>query len=144
MSRKPRVRASDLASDATCEQRGRFDAERGFARTQEHQARVDRGTLMHARAEARAYARPVPALAGGRRCYVATALYGPDAWQTCALRDWRDRALIPHAAGRAAVAIYYAVSPALVRLAARWPLAQRCTRRVVDAIVVRVSRGAVR
>lgn len=138
MSRKPRVRASDLASDATCEQRGRFDAERGFSRSADHQSRVDRGTLMHARAEARAHARPVPALASGRRCFVATALYGVDAWQTQALRDWRDRALMPHAAGRAAVQLYYAVSPALVRLARRSPLTERCARRLVDAIVARV------
>jgi len=56
-------------------------------------------------------------------CYVATAVYGsyncPEVW---VLRRYRDQVLMNSISGRCFVKLYYAVSPALVRLFgnARW------------------------
>jgi hypothetical protein len=49
-------------------------------------------------------------------CYIATACYGNyDHPDVLAFRRYRDERLLPSPLGRAAVALYYAVSPALVR-----------------------------
>jgi hypothetical protein len=53
-----------------------------------------------------------PALSDEGGCFVATAAYGAD-WQpeVLALRDFRDRYLLPFAIGRWVVARYYELSP---------------------------------
>ena len=58
-----------------------------------------------------------PALPDEGGCFIATAAYGAD-WQAevQALRDFRDRYLLPYAAGRWFVAHYYDVSPGVCRL----------------------------
>lgn len=36
-----------------------------------------------------------------KRCYIATAVYGAEAWQTQALRDFRDTSLMSSMVGKA-------------------------------------------
>jgi hypothetical protein len=82
-------------------------------------------------------------LSKGGMCFIATAAYGsPWAEEVETLRRFRDAALLPSAAGRLAVRIYYAVSPPLAALLrkSRWgrwavrgalgPMVQHCRRRL--------------
>jgi hypothetical protein len=75
-----------------------------------------------------------------RFCYVATVAYGSeDAWQVIALREFRDQRLLPHTTGRVAVSLYYKVGPWAARLLSRRPTGRLLARRVLDALVRRLS-----
>jgi hypothetical protein len=56
----------------------------------------------------------------GERCFIATMVFG-DAWQTDALRDFRDTVLRPRPWGRRLVAAYYAAGPRLCSVLQRCP-----------------------
>lgn len=97
-----------------------------------------RGRLVHARsAEA---ARRAPS-APDTRCFVATAVYGTDAWQTVALRAWRDEVLRRSALGRVGIRVYYKVSPTLVRVLTGQPRAMAMVRRMLDRVVRLIGAG---
>ncbi|WP_394551814.1 CFI-box-CTERM domain-containing protein [Agromyces sp. MMS24-JH15] len=77
-------------------------------------------------------------------CYVATSVYGsydcPEVW---ALRRWRDAVLSQTEIGKAAIHVYYAVSPGLVRTfgGKRWFVS--ITRKPLDAFVSSLIRRGV-
>lgn len=74
-----------------------------------------------------------------KRCFIASQVYGGEAWQTNTLRAWRDRVLMPRAVCRVAVRLYYAVSPGIARVLERWPRAAGLVRRALDRLVVFVE-----
>ncbi len=78
---------------------------------------------------------------GGGGCFVATAAYGdalhPD---VRALRCWRDKHLVRHAAGRAFIRAYWIIGPRLARVVAH----DRASGRVSRALLAPIARMAGR
>lgn len=69
------------------------------------------------------------------RCFIASAIYGPDAWETNVLRAWRDRVLMARWWGRGVIAFYYMVSPFVANLLASFPVLQNTARAMLDRFV---------
>ena len=68
------------------------------------------------------------------RCFIATAVYGPDATETNFLRAWRDRALMPTRTGRLLVRAYYRFSPLLLPVLPRHAWLKRLTKAFLDRV----------
>ena len=74
--------------------------------------------------------------ARGGGCFIASAAFGsPLAREVETLRTFRDRVLVPHAAGRAVVAAYYRVSPSFAGVVARHESLQVVTRAVLRPVI---------
>ena len=73
------------------------------------------------------------------RCFVATCLYGDAAWQTEALRRYRDEVLLRRRSGRWLVGVYYSLAPGACLLLSRLPWLQPPARAVVG-MLARVAR----
>jgi len=78
-----------------------------------------------------------PTLPDQGGCFIATAAYGAD-WQAevQALRDFRDRYLLPHAAGRWFVAHYYELSPGVAAYISDHPSTKPVVRWLLTPLVV--------
>lgn len=73
-------------------------------------------------------------------CFIASQVYGPDAWETNVLRQWRDEKLLPTALGRAFVNFYYKVSPPIARLLGRSRFLEGLSRFILDRTVRAVKK----
>ena len=122
---------TDIVGTVYCEQKVVFDRERGDARPLEVRAKAAAGTFEHLRFQVEGQTRA----AIDRRCFIATAIYGPDAAETNFLRAWRDRVLMPAMAGRLFARAYYAVSPSLVPLLCRSRCAATAVRAGLNALL---------
>jgi hypothetical protein len=78
-----------------------------------------------------------PTLPDEGGCFIATAAYGAD-WQpqVQALRDFRDRYLLPHAVGRWLVARYYELSPPAADYIREHPTSKPVVRSLLTPVVV--------
>ena len=128
------IAASSLAEVGVCERRVYLKAKFGERTNRDRQARLDRGTDLHDKAFSQS--RPDQPSASDRRCFIATAVYGPCAPETDALRKYRDRALLTSKGGRTLVAVYYKVSPMIASMCDRSPVLRRTLRKVLDQVVV--------
>src|SRR5437867_1079347 len=73
---------------------------------------------------------------GGIKCFIATAAFGsPRAREVVTRRTFRDRVLVPHAAGRAFVAAYYRVSPPFAGVVARHESLKVVTRAALRPVI---------
>ncbi len=137
---KESISATELATLGRCERQVVLDARYGKTTARSTEPDRRRGDQEHLRhhVEVQRYAKE-PMAAGDNRCFIATAIYGPDAWQTWALRGWRDRRLLPSPAGRILVRLYYTVSPWVARHALRRNAVHRGLQLVLDRIVRWIS-----
>lgn len=133
-----RISATELAALGRCEQQAMFKhhGNRERVGTKVAAAR-SRGNAEHARRHEvikRLENAPsnLDAAHRDRRCFIATAVYGADAWQTECLRAWRNERLLPRPLGRVLVHMYYRFSPVLARTLDRHPGATRLARRALD------------
>jgi len=128
---------SELAEVATCQRRVYLKAKLGKRTTKEQRVAQKRGIEMHDRAYKQS--RPDDK-SQDRRCFVATAVYGADAWQTNSLRDFRDERLVSSRIGRLCVSAYYRLSPRLAYMAEKRPMFGRLSKFILDRIVDRISK----
>ncbi|WP_186174568.1 CFI-box-CTERM domain-containing protein [Burkholderia gladioli] len=77
-------------------------------------------------------------------CFVATACFGADSWETDTFRRWRDTVLIQHAAGRAFISWYYRNGPAIAWLARRVPGVLPMVRWVLRRFAAQLLRSEAR
>lgn len=122
---------TDIVGAVYCEQKVVFDRERGDARPLDVRAKAAAGTFEHLRFQVEGQTRA----ALDRRCFIATAIYGPDAPETNFLRAWRDRVLMPATAGRLFVRAYYATSPSFVPLLCRSRRAATAVRAALNVLL---------
>lgn len=73
------------------------------------------------------------------RCYIATHALGANDPDTQALRDWRDRFLMPHWGGRSFVNLYYWLSPYLIQHLSANSLATRALAFLLRKAAARVK-----
>lgn len=76
-----------------------------------------------------------PGNGGGKKCFIASAVYGPESWQVENLRFYRDRKLLSTTAGRLMVALYYRLSPPLADIIGRRQTLQRYVRKALDQLI---------
>ena len=131
-TRSARVSVSQLAQVERCEQQMVFDRAFGRARSQAYEAKGRAGLAEHAR-----YERAVAdgALPRATPCFVATAVFGQDAFETSELRRFRNRHLKRSAVGRAAIRLYERTSPPLACWLARRPAAAAPIRAALRMLV---------
>ena len=127
---------SDIVATVYCERQAVLDRQFGQARTPEVAQKAAHGTAEHRRFEMEGKRQQ----ASDRRCFIASAVYGVEAPQTNALRDWRDRMLMPSRLGRVLVRCYYAWSPRAVRLVERFPWMAAVARRMLDRLLSWIGR----
>lgn len=76
---------------------------------------------------------------GNSNCFIATSIYGIDGVQTNMLRNWRDEVLLRHIFGRNFVAIYYFISPKIVKVIESQPKLKKPIQKLLDRFVTYIS-----
>lgn len=92
-------------------------------------AAQDRGNLKHEQFNRR--------ISTDKRCFVASYLYGVEDPRTETLRQFRDNTLQCSPGGRILIAIYYRLSPMVIKISKRASWIDRLLRRIVDRLVLR-------
>ena len=131
------VGASELAQMGRCERLVVLESLHGPRRSTSQEGARRRGIAAHVRFELQGRRATAPGDGStrrpGERCFIATMVFG-DAWQTHALRDFRDTVLRPRPWGRRLVAAYYAAGPRLCRMLQRCPPLLWMTRGILGFV----------
>ena len=124
------VSASDLAQMGRCERLVMFEHRHGRRRTARQQRARERGLIEHERFYREGLAASAQAAREGR-CFIATCVFGDEAWQTQVLRQFRDVALRRNVWGRRLIWFYYRLAPGICKCLRRWPALQAPVRVVL-------------
>lgn len=73
-------------------------------------------------------------------CFIATEIFGDHSVELTILRRWRDRHLLPHAAGRVFVSLYYRTGPLFVRAIRSSSVLRTLMRTCLTRLCGRVQR----
>lgn len=133
MSRDDWVSASAAGRAAFCGKSVELQARGASVSEKARKARI-KGEKEHDRFNAE-----IKSQTADRRCFIASHVYGIDDPRTEALRRFRDSRLMPSKPGRLLVRIYYALSPAAVRMCKRCSVLDSMARRVVAAVLTCIS-----
>lgn len=136
------VSASELAQMGRCEQLVVFEHRHGQRRLPHQEAARRQGLAAHERFEQEGQAVRSAGIRHAGRCSVASLLFG-EAWQTRALRQFRDKVLRTRGWGRGLIRLYYRGAPRMCVVLGRWPMLRRPVRAVlgVFAAGVRLMLG---
>src|SRR5215510_8822100 len=128
------VTASELSQMGVCERLVRYEHQHGKLATRSQKQHRERGNAAHRqfmedalhsqRTDSRTDAKPW--------CWIASAVYGPEAKETHVLRRFRDLVLRQAAIGRLAIALYYRYSPMLARSISRSDTARPAARALLS------------
>lgn len=136
MSRPQYHTISQIVATVYCERQALLDRQHGEARTADVHIKAAEGIADHKRFE-----REGKALAAAdRRCFIASAIYGPDAPETNEFRAWRDRVLRSTWAGRMVIATYYRIAPSVATVLLRRQGCAAAFRWILNG-VLRLIRG---
>lgn len=102
-----RISATELVSIVKCEKQSVLNKERKFENDAYTEERRIEGLKAHSAFERKNN--------NDKRCYIATAIYGPSSYETKILRSWRDTYLQNKKLGKIFIIIYYRLSPFLLR-----------------------------
>lgn len=128
------VSAKDLAEMGYCEKRVLLAHLHGQRLTLGQRRSVELGRRAHERYYREGLA-ATSSTGADRRCFVATSLYGDAAWQTEALRRYRDGVLLRRRLGRWLVRVHYAIAPGACWLLTRMPWLRPPARAVVGMLL---------
>ena len=131
------VGASELAQMGRCEQLVVFEHRHGQRRLPHQEAARRRGLAAHERFEQEGLAGHSADLRHAGHCFVASLLFG-EAWQSQALRQFRDKVLRPRGWGRGLIRLYYRGAPRMCVVLGRWLLLRRPVRAVLGVIAAGV------
>ena len=73
-------------------------------------------------------------------CFIASAVYGPEAEELLALRRFRDNVLCPSLLGRCFIRTYYAVSPSVASALKKSPAARARVLALLNLLVARLEQ----
>jgi hypothetical protein len=135
--RDDRLWASELAQFTRCEQKALFERGKNVKRSHEETRRLRDGAAVHAALHRDAIStdRRVDLPTSDRRCFIASAVYGPDAPETQMLRILRNLVFLRSRFGARLVGLYYELSPSAARWLERRPWARALVRRVLDRLL---------
>jgi hypothetical protein len=136
------ISATELAKLGLCERKLFLDHTYGQGKDSAAQRAAKAiGNQVHEKARVAAVTAPgTVRRSRDSRCFIATAVYGSDAWETELLRIWRDEVLLQSKAGRIFVRVYYAVSPPIARVLPYMPSATAFARAALNIAVAVIAR----
>lgn len=136
---RPRTTPTQLAQMVRCEQQMLFKRKFGDRQTAASAAAIRKGVKGHQQMEKQG-AGFLTQGQSRRQCFIATAVYGGDAYQTIMLRKYRDSYLLSNRAGKILIEVYYTLSPPIAALLNSLPFLKPLVRLALWPIILLVKK----